>query len=120
MLKEFVNRLKDFEARLKDMCVFPMLLVGEKYVGVVLNHQGEPDYHLIVKDWGVEKPYPEFVNLPSPKEVTLAYAQLENLNHLRYWLRSTSGERVTTNGRFLRPGGDNELAGVLEVRRVPV
>lgn len=117
MLEDLIKRLKDFEVRLKDVCVFPALLPDEKYAGIVLNDHGAPSYHLVVIDGECDS-LPAAGSLPTWHEVRLASVNTQ-LKHICYWCMFEGAVRVNIDGRACA-GAMTAKFGILKVRRIPV
>lgn len=116
MLEDLIKRLKDFEVRLKDVCVFPALQPDEKYIGIVLNDQGEPSYHLVVKDAEIDY-LPAGVRLPTYREMRLVSANMP-LKHTTYWCTYLGSARVVSYGWNLDVASMTSKFGIRHVRRV--
>lgn len=117
MLEELVKRLKEFEAKLKDVCIFPTLLPDEQYAGIVVSDEGEPGYHLIVTD--SEQGSIPTQNLPTYREMRLVSANMP-LKHTTYWCVYAGNVRVVSDGWKLDVASMTSKFGIMHVRRVPI
>lgn len=118
MLEDLIKRLKDFEVRLKDVCVFPALQPDERYAGIVVSDEGEPGYHLIVIDSEIDY-LPAGVKLPTYREMRLVSANMP-LKHTTYWCTYSGSVRVVSDGWKLDVASMTSKFGIMHVRRVPV
>lgn len=124
-----VKRLKEFELKFRDVCVFPTLREGERYAGIVLNEEGEPSYHLVVYEQAFTAAFsylPELdSNLPTLKEVhiILAAREMRQVSH-NHWVGKSAKDdsRVTllTSSSSLLVAEGEFRCLLLRVRRVPV